>query len=520
MELYAQDTLNLILRDKDINNFQEIKLFLNIVNNKGESVSNLDSTNIFVNEINTGKKVNPKVEKFMNSSESISLCFVIDASNSMNGAPLNNIKEGLLSVLPDLRPQDKIGIAYFNDEFYKKVDFTSDKDVLKNNIKDLSTGGKSSQIYPSIKAAVDWLSGNNSSRKILVILSDGIDNSDMKIEEVFNVIKDKSFSIFSIGTIADNSNSRRHLKNMEDISSKANDGFYFRISTPEDMKNIIPLIYDRIKNEYILTYYSYCPVSTQVNGNIEIKRQNTTFVTDFSYKSPDKIIKNAPAPSFFETKEFLFGSIGVGVILIALGTFLYLNIQKKKQFKFEKEEEQRLRQLETEENMQRFEAIQKEYDELLDRLENQQNISQQEKERIFNLENLLQESSKTVYGEPAKIDIRRRTMILEAKNDVPKISGLSNGASLTINSGIYSGQMINLIKNNTSIGRQDCDIVLKDDTISRSHASIINSNGEYYIQDLNSTNGTFVNNQRISQTPLTDGDNIRLGSVQLIFRKK
>ena len=188
----SQDTINLSIRDKDISSFQKIKLFLNVVNKKGESITNLDSSKIFIEEINTGKKVNPQVEKFVNSKESIALCFLIDASNSMSGEPLNNIKEGLLSILPGLRSQDKIGISYFNDEFYKKTDFTNDKEVLKNNIKDLSTGGSSSQIYPSTKQAIEWLSSNTSSRKILIILSDGDDNSDLRREEIKALVTDKS----------------------------------------------------------------------------------------------------------------------------------------------------------------------------------------------------------------------------------------------------------------------------------------------------------------------------------------
>ncbi|MBK9334114.1 MAG: hypothetical protein IPM96_17330 [Ignavibacteria bacterium] len=89
----SQDTINLSIRDLDISNFQKIKLFMNVVNSKGESVTNLDSNSIYIEETNTGKKINPKVEKFFNSDESIALCFLIDASNSMDGEPLNNIKK-------------------------------------------------------------------------------------------------------------------------------------------------------------------------------------------------------------------------------------------------------------------------------------------------------------------------------------------------------------------------------------------------------------------------------------------
>lgn len=514
----AQDTLNLSIRDKDISSFQKIKLYLNIVNKKGESVKDIDSSKIFIDESITGKKVNPQVEKFINSNESIALCFVIDASNSMDGDPLNNIKEGMLSILSELRSQDKIGIGYFNDEFYKKTDFTSDKDILRNNIKELSTGGSSSQIYPSIKQAVEWLNSNSASRKIIIILSDGDDNSELKREEIESLITDKPISVFTIGTVAESKESNNMLRNLESISSKAKDGFYYRIYKPEDMKNIIPAIYDRVKNEYILTYYSYAPVSTDVTANVNITSGKNIFQIDYSYKSPDTIVENAPSPSFWETTEFLYSSIGAGILLIGLGFLLMQNIKKKKQFKFEKEEEQRLRIQESEDNKIKFEEFQREYDDMLSSLENQQSVSQSEREKIMQLENMLSESSLTAFGQPAKIDTRRRTMILESKSDIPEVVSGNSFPVLNIQSGVLRGQNIPITKDNFVIGRQEGDSIIKDETISRRHASIIMNNGQYYVQDFNSTNGTFINNNKINLSPVNSGDVIRMGNVQMTFK--
>jgi pSer/pThr/pTyr-binding forkhead associated (FHA) protein len=71
------------------------------------------------------------------------------------------------------------------------------------------------------------------------------------------------------------------------------------------------------------------------------------------------------------------------------------------------------------------------------------------------------------------------------------------------------------------IGREAInDIMLQELEISRRHASITFADGRYTIEDLNSTNGTFVNGRRIS-TPvvLHDGDVIDLGdTVSLVFQ--
>jgi predicted component of type VI protein secretion system len=65
-----------------------------------------------------------------------------------------------------------------------------------------------------------------------------------------------------------------------------------------------------------------------------------------------------------------------------------------------------------------------------------------------------------------------------------------------------------------TIGREGCDITLGDPDVSRRHAEIQISNGTLSIMDLGSTNGTFVNGERIDQPrALQDGDEVRIGAV-------
>ena len=70
-----------------------------------------------------------------------------------------------------------------------------------------------------------------------------------------------------------------------------------------------------------------------------------------------------------------------------------------------------------------------------------------------------------------------------------------------------------------TIGRDPrSGMALTDDKVSANHAQIRKTNGEYVIYDLGSTNGTYVNGQRVSQHVLRDGDEIRVGDTELVFR--
>lgn len=70
------------------------------------------------------------------------------------------------------------------------------------------------------------------------------------------------------------------------------------------------------------------------------------------------------------------------------------------------------------------------------------------------------------------------------------------------------------------IGRQsDADVVLNQAKVSRQHARIERRGDEFWLRDLDSTNGTWLGGRRIDQHPLHDGDTIRIGDAQLVFKQ-
>jgi hypothetical protein len=78
-----------------------------------------------------------------------------------------------------------------------------------------------------------------------------------------------------------------------------------------------------------------------------------------------------------------------------------------------------------------------------------------------------------------------------------------------------------LLRGRTRLGRDaDNHVVLDDERVSHHHALITVRDGVYWLEDLGSTNGTFVGEERrvMAAHPLTDGEVLRLGGVMLVFR--
>src|SRR5882724_913684 len=108
----------------------------------------------------------------------------------------------------------------------------------------------------------------------------------------------------------------------------------------------------------------------------------------------------------------------------------------------------------------------------------------------------------------------RRTAI-SLPSERPKGAGKP---CLVIIAGGEMGRRIDLTNEEVSIGRSEqCTVCVNSDLVSRRHAVVNRILGRYIVVDLKSTNGTFVNDQRIERSELKDGDLLRTGKTVLKY---
>jgi len=95
---------------------------------------------------------------------------------------------------------------------------------------------------------------------------------------------------------------------------------------------------------------------------------------------------------------------------------------------------------------------------------------------------------------------------------------------LLIQGGPQSGQVVALGGLAVTVGRRsDNDVVVDDSSVSRRHTLIMDTTGGFVVRNLNSTNGTFVNRERLGDgdRSLKSGDLIRVGGseITLLFKQ-
>jgi uncharacterized RDD family membrane protein YckC len=92
-------------------------------------------------------------------------------------------------------------------------------------------------------------------------------------------------------------------------------------------------------------------------------------------------------------------------------------------------------------------------------------------------------------------------------------------AKLIINPTSSAKREVSLARTVVSIGRDPSnDVVLPDAMVSRRHAVIEYRGSQYYLRDCNSSNGSLVNGDRVSERSLRDGDLVAIGTARLLFR--
>jgi predicted Zn finger-like uncharacterized protein len=89
--------------------------------------------------------------------------------------------------------------------------------------------------------------------------------------------------------------------------------------------------------------------------------------------------------------------------------------------------------------------------------------------------------------------------------------------SLAAIQGPATGQIFQIAKTRTTIGRTGCDFNVNDPEASRQHAVIEVVGERVLLRDLDSTNGTFIDNERIHQAELANHTEFRIGSHVLML---
>ena len=127
---------------------------------------------------------------------------------------------------------------------------------------------------------------------------------------------------------------------------------------------------------------------------------------------------------------------------------------------------------------------------------------------------------------PGRASRRRRRQPKPAQPKAPRPARPGRTARgtpqrLLVTAGGLAGTTIGLADQQITIGRaNDATLVLNDDYASSRHARLFPQDGQWIVEDLGSTNGTYLDRQKVTQpTPVPPGVPIRIGKTVLELRR-
>jgi hypothetical protein len=110
---------------------------------------------------------------------------------------------------------------------------------------------------------------------------------------------------------------------------------------------------------------------------------------------------------------------------------------------------------------------------------------------------------------------------LPRPNGKPQKSRRGQLHTLVVTGGALKGTTIDLSEQQITLGRaNDATLVLNDDYASSRHARIFPQDGQWIVEDLGSTNGTYLDRQKVTRpTPVPAGVPVRIGKTVLELRR-
>lgn len=98
-------------------------------------------------------------------------------------------------------------------------------------------------------------------------------------------------------------------------------------------------------------------------------------------------------------------------------------------------------------------------------------------------------------------------------------AGGPSGASLIGVNGSCENRCFEIPIGRSTVGRSSTnDIVVDSDSVSLVHARILQKDDEWWVLNLLSTNGTYVNDRKVTDSRIHDGDRLHFGDAEFIFR--
>jgi len=209
--------------------------------------------------------VRQEIKSFRREDVPVSLGLIIDNSASMTDKRAT-VAAASLALVGSSNPEDEVFIVNFDEAPSLTVDFTSDITRLKKGLTGIKSRGGTA-MRDALRTAIEHVKDRDKKdKKVLVVVTDGNDNSSMQpLDTVIRAAQQSDILIYAVGLLADETpREADKAKKALDALVRATGGQAYYPKDVSEINRIAPQIASEIRNQYIVTY---SPTNQELDGS-------------------------------------------------------------------------------------------------------------------------------------------------------------------------------------------------------------------------------------------------------------
>jgi VWFA-related protein len=274
-----------------------------VVDKAGHLVPNLKQSAFSVFENN----VRQQIKVFKHEDIPVSMGLVIDSSASMKNKRAG-VEAAAMALVKDSNPDDELFVVHFNDEAYidnpPGKDFLTDPAEMQAAVTRVDCSGGTA-MRDAVQMAIDWLRKAHKEKKVLVVVTDGEDNSSddrNSLEKVERSARQNEVLLYAVGLLSEEdhraaANARRQLNAL----AEATGGEAFYPESVTEVDRIAHQVARDLRSQYTIEYTPSNPAMDgtfrRIRVAVKAPGSPTPRTRTGYYATPDRGGAAAPVPS-------------------------------------------------------------------------------------------------------------------------------------------------------------------------------------------------------------------------------
>lgn len=440
----------------------------------------------------------------------------VDVSGSMKPL-LPDLKEALAQMVEGLGSRDRVGLVAIHDRADVLEPVTADLARVAASLRALEITGSRTELFAGIDQGLTLLEEPGlPERRVLLLISDGKDErrSTWTLDDGVQKALAMEALVVAVGTAWPDDTG---LLDMARLAEKCR-GVMLRFDVGDSWQAKVEVARRHVASRWEVRWVSELPLdgeahTIQMVAGVGQSRDTWTHELKTPYREPVESEEALAARLADEKRRrsMLWGGAAAGGLVLALLVWWIGRSLARRRSQLARLEDA------LGEERARHQRDQQQIESMLEAA----------KAKLEGIEEQVTSPAARVQGAageaaaPITAVAKRRTVFQPGA--APLGAGTAPSyqvAWLDVMTGQLAGSRLQLPRERTTLGRDDdCQVVLDEDRVSLHHAAIEPRQGSWIVEDLGSTNGTYLGEARLDRpTPLVDGSVLRIGGVEMRFR--